>query len=113
MILLATARLYLLFVIAGIWINKHNESKETGIEPAWYWRYSGYAYGVFFIVQDCFFDLIFGSIWFWRLPEYSKRGPTFTARLKLIKDTEQPWTWRYRLAYKFCELLNKVDEDHC
>lgn len=106
--ILLTARLYLLFIIAGIWIDQRKNSN-----PSLFWRTTGYLYTVIFIIEDFIFDVTIGSLWFMSFPEFRQRDVTFTARLKLMKKTEYPWSWRYKLAFKFCELLNKVDKDHC
>lgn len=118
MIVTQTLKLYVMFFLANLIIEKNVESSK-GTFKYHFWKFLKYTYGPIFITSDVIYDITIGSIVFKQLPrwftsdldEARRIDKTFTGRLKFIKNND--FGWRFNLAVKYCKLINKIDSDHC
>jgi len=113
-----TIQLYAMFFVAEQFLIKHRNAKR-GTWQRFFWEAVVVIYGIIFIIADVVYDIIVGSIWFMQIPRYIRfdwgifwrTNKTFTSRLKHVKLNESGW--RYDLAVDFCNLINKIQADHC
>lgn len=71
---------------------------------------------------DVLFNIVYGTIIFRQLPHFTLKDGwkkvfenlTFTHRLKIVLESEDENSWRYKRAIWYCsKLLEPYDKGHC
>lgn len=65
-------------------------------------------YSAFYYYLDIIYDIVLGSIWFLRLPEWKHRDKPFIYRLVWATHKTSSKSWRYRLAVMINQYHDKA-----
>ena len=109
---LASLLVIWLFFASAMALKNKIEDKSKGVNIAF-----DLFVGLPFVILDLIFNIIFGTVWYLRLPDFKGARyhlPLFTHRLRSSLGDDPVDSWRFKTSYFVCAyMVEPHDWGHC